>query len=238
MKRMGIAAVGIVVVGAIGRLRGTRSRGGRDGATAPIFGVKEPRAYRDWRLISVGHEEGHFDDLRAVLGNDVAIAAYRGRRIPFPDGTIIARLAWGYTPLAESAQAFGSPQSHVAGPPKEGVQFMVKDSRRYASTGGLGVRRQFERRESPLASESRKHATCLARGSPPAASSHHSYDFVWAQRATCPVGEPHLRPRLRPFASRPTFDNGHPLAVVLGKAMACRRRPKASPSGGSSPGSA
>ena len=33
--------------------------------------------YRDWRLISVAHEEGDLNDLRAILGNDVAIEAYR-----------------------------------------------------------------------------------------------------------------------------------------------------------------
>src|SRR5712692_7072169 len=112
--------------------------GQADGEAAPIFGVKIPPGYRDWRLISVAHEEGNLNDLRAILGNDVAIKAYREGQLPFPDGTIIARLAWSYDPLEESAKAFGRPQSFVAGPPKNGVQFMVKDSRKYASTGGWG----------------------------------------------------------------------------------------------------
>jgi hypothetical protein len=112
--------------------------GQADGEAAPIFGVKIPAGYRDWRLISVAHEEGKLNDLRAILGNDVAIKASRDGKLPFPDGTIIARLAWSYDLLAESEKAFGHPQSFVAGPPKNGVQFMVKDSRRYASTGGWG----------------------------------------------------------------------------------------------------
>jgi hypothetical protein len=86
----------------------------------------------------VAHEEGNLNDLRAILGNDVAITASREGKLPFPDGTIIARLAWSYDPLEESAKAFGRPQSFVAGPPKNGVQFMVKDSKKYASTGGWG----------------------------------------------------------------------------------------------------
>ena len=57
---------------------------------------------------------------------------------PLPDGTVLARLAWSYDALPESAAAFGKPQSHVAGHPKNGVQFMVKDSVKYASTGGWG----------------------------------------------------------------------------------------------------
>ena len=115
MKRTAIAGIGIAVLGAIAACAAPGA-GQAGGAAAPLFGVVIPPGYRDWRLISVGREEGHNDDLRAVLGNDVAIAACRERRIPFPDGTIIARLAWGYTPLAESAEAFGAPQSHVAGP--------------------------------------------------------------------------------------------------------------------------
>jgi hypothetical protein len=65
----------------------------------------------------VAHEEGDLNDLRAILGNDVAIKAYREKRLPYPDGTIIARLAWSYVPLEESTKAFGRLQSFVAGPP-------------------------------------------------------------------------------------------------------------------------
>jgi hypothetical protein len=35
-----------------------------DGQAAPIFGVKIPPGYRDWRLISVAHEAGSLNDLR------------------------------------------------------------------------------------------------------------------------------------------------------------------------------
>jgi hypothetical protein len=89
-------------------------------------------------LISVAHEEGKLNDLRAILGNDVAIKASREGKLPYPDDTIIARLAWSYDPLEESEKAFARLQSFVAGQPKNGVQFMVKDSRKYASTGGWG----------------------------------------------------------------------------------------------------
>src|SRR5271168_2074958 len=108
-----------------------------DGQASPIFGIKIPTGYRDWKLISVAHEEGNNNDLRAVLGNDVAIKAYREGKLPFPDGTIIARLAWSYVPSEENNKAFGPPQSFVAGQPIN-VQFMVKDSIKYAATGGWG----------------------------------------------------------------------------------------------------
>src|SRR5271166_1918818 len=89
-----------------------------DGEAAPISGVKIPLGYRDWRLISVAHEEGNLNDLRAILGNDVAIKASREGKLPYPDGTIIARLAWSYDPLEESEKAFGRLQSFAAGPPR------------------------------------------------------------------------------------------------------------------------
>src|SRR5687768_11050701 len=105
-----------------------------DDAAASIAAGKLPAGYRDWRLISVAREEGALDDIRAVLGNDAAIKAYReGQgRPPFPDGTIIARLAWSYDASAENNKAFGKAQSFVAGHPKNGVQFMVRDSKKYA----------------------------------------------------------------------------------------------------------
>ena len=133
----------VFVLVAVGALAGAvaymaPASGQADGEAAPISGVKIPPGYRDWRLISVAHEEGSLNDLRAILGNDVAIKASREGQLPYPDGAIIARLAWSYDPLEESEKAFGRHQSFVAGPPKNGVQFMVKDSRKYASTAGWG----------------------------------------------------------------------------------------------------
>jgi hypothetical protein len=105
-------------------------------AAAAIAGGRLPPGYRDWRLISVAREEGDLDDIRAILGNDAAIQAYRDDTRPFPDGTVIVRLAWSYDVSEENNKAFGRRQSFVAGHPKNGVQFMVKDSKKYASTGG------------------------------------------------------------------------------------------------------
>src|ERR1700730_12987539 len=133
----------VFVLAAVGALAGVvadmaPASGQADGEAAPISGIKIPSGYREWSLISVAHEEGKLNDLRAILGNDVAIKASREGQLPFPDCTIIARLAWSYDPSEESSKAFGRPQTWAAGPPKNGVQFMVKDSRKYASTGGWG----------------------------------------------------------------------------------------------------
>src|SRR3984957_8012177 len=105
--------------------------GQADGEAVPIFGIKIPPGYRDWRLISVAHEAGNLNDFRAVLGNDIAIKAYREQKLPFPDGTIIVRLAWSYVPSEENNKVFGREQSFVAGAPIN-IQLEVKDSRKYA----------------------------------------------------------------------------------------------------------
>jgi hypothetical protein len=62
------------------------------GEAVPIFGIKIPPGYRDWKWVSVAHEEGNLHRLGAVLGNDVAIKAYRDAKLPFPDGSTIAAL--------------------------------------------------------------------------------------------------------------------------------------------------
>jgi hypothetical protein len=94
-----------------------------------------PPGYREWRLISVAHEAGKQNDIRAILGNDIAFKAARDGKLPYPDGAIIARIAWNYVSSEENNKVFGQPQSFIAGAPTN-VQFMVKDSTRYASTGG------------------------------------------------------------------------------------------------------
>jgi len=106
--------------------------------SAPVFVKEIPPGYRDWKLISVAHEEGTLNDIRAILGNDIAVKAYREGTLPFPDGAIIARLAWDYLASEENNKVFGRRQSFVAGNPTNGVQFMVKDSKKYAATGGWG----------------------------------------------------------------------------------------------------
>jgi len=111
--------------------------GQADGQPATLFVTEIPRGYRDWRWISSAHEAGNLNSLGAVLGNDVAINAYREKKLPFPDGTIIAALHYRYVSSEENNKVFGQAQSFVPGQPTN-VQFMVKDSTKYAATGGWG----------------------------------------------------------------------------------------------------
>jgi hypothetical protein len=147
--------------------------GQSDGEAAPIFGVKIPAGYRDWQLISVAREEGDFNDLRAQLGNDVAIRAYREGRLPFPDGAIIAAIHWNFVPSEENNKVFGRPQSFVAGSPKN-IQFMVKDAKKYAATGGWG----FADFTDGKPADEAMHKTCFPCHEPAKAR-----DFVFTRYA-------------------------------------------------------
>jgi Cytochrome P460 len=118
--------------------------GQAEGEAAPIYGIKIPAGYRDWRLISVNHlAGGPLKQLRAQLGNDIAIEAFRAGKLPFPDGAIIAALHWNEVSSDENNKvlATGFPgaglQSFVP-VSAVNVQFMVKDSKKYAASGGWG----------------------------------------------------------------------------------------------------
>jgi hypothetical protein len=104
-----------------------------------VFVTEIPAGYRDWKVVSVAHEAGDLNDIRAVLGNDIAIKAYRENKLPFPEGAIVGRIAWSYVASEENNKTFGKEQSFVAGSPTPFyLQFMEKDSTKYAATGGWG----------------------------------------------------------------------------------------------------
>jgi hypothetical protein len=120
MKR--IAPLLFAVAAVAGLIAFTAHASGRaDEEAVPLFGIKIPPGYRDWRLISVAHEEGNLNDIRAILGNDTAIAAYREGKLPLPDGTIIARLAWSYVPSEENNKVFGRTNLSFPGQPRIGI---------------------------------------------------------------------------------------------------------------------
>jgi hypothetical protein len=129
-----------------------QASGQSGGGATPADDIGVPQGYRDWPLISIARVGGPVNDLRAKLGNAVAMQALRDGTLPFPDGTIIARLAWNAATSKENNNALRPAlvrglgadvaqktlaESFMAGPPTN-VQFMVKDSKKYASTAGWG----------------------------------------------------------------------------------------------------
>jgi hypothetical protein len=158
MKRIAcLLAAFATMSGAVANVAPPSGQAGKE--AAPIFGITIPPGYRDWKLISVAHEAGNLDDIRAILGNDIAIKAYREGKLPFPDGAVIARISWAYVSSAENNKVFGRQQSFVAGPPPVWyLQFIVKDSKKYSATGGWGYA-QFDKDGKPA--DDAKHQTCF-----------------------------------------------------------------------------
>ena len=138
MKKSTLLLVGVATLAGVVVFAATTSRRVTAQEAAPIFVKKISPGYRDWKVVSVAHEAGELNDIRAVLGNDIAMKAYREGK-PFPEGAIVGRIAWSYVASEENNKSFGREQSFVAGSPTDSyLQFMVKDSKKYAATGGWG----------------------------------------------------------------------------------------------------
>ncbi len=110
-----------------------------------------PEGYRNWQLVAPAQEAAPLNELRAVLGNEIAMKAYRAGTLPFPDGSVLAKLAWKHvqSPEFEPASIPGAATT---------VQFMVKDSKKYAATGGWGFARFVDGKPADEA----QHQTCFA----------------------------------------------------------------------------
>lgn len=128
----------LVAISAMAGLAATiPARGHAGGSTDAPFLTEIPSGYRQFNWIASAHEAGNLNSLGAVLGNDIAFKAFQEGKYPFPDGAIIAALHYKYVPSDENNKVFGKEQSFVPGAPTN-IQFMVKNSTKYAATGGWG----------------------------------------------------------------------------------------------------
>src|SRR3972149_3431686 len=73
---------------------------------SPIFGVAVPEGYRSWQLIAVSHRTDNKDELRAVLGNNIVMKAFRETPPPSPGGWVIAKRGGKREPMKEFAGAW------------------------------------------------------------------------------------------------------------------------------------
>lgn len=133
--------------------------------SSPIFGVTIPPGYRSWQLIAPSHEEGTFNELRGILGNGIAVKSFQEGTLPFPDGAMFAKLAWKREHSREFATAFVPGHATT-------LQIMVKDSKRYPSTGGWGFGRFVD--GAPV--DKAQHETCF--GCHQANVQGHDYVFT------------------------------------------------------------
>ena len=150
---------------------------------APIYGITIPIGFRDWHLVSLGQlGSGDRKQLRAQLANDVAIEAFRSGKRLFPDGSIIAALHWNEAASEDNDKvlAVGFPgaglESFVTGSAVN-VQFMVKDSKKYAATDGWG----FADFTNGKPGDEALHKTCYSCHLPA-----KDRDFVFAHYAPTP----------------------------------------------------
>ena len=112
-------------------------------------GVTIPEGYRDWQVIAPSQRDDT-DEIRVILGNDIAMKAFRANTLPFPDGSMMAKLAWKREPMKEFQGAW------VPGVAPR-IEFMVKDSKKYAATGGWGFGRFIDGKPADEAA----HKTCF-----------------------------------------------------------------------------
>ena len=93
----------------------------------------EFRGYEDWSVIAISHNGGM---IAMILGNPEMIAAFRegvpDNGKPFPDGAKMAKIHW--TPKIQESYP-GQPTVPGA---QHDVDFMVKDSKRFADSAGWG----------------------------------------------------------------------------------------------------
>jgi Cytochrome P460 len=142
LSRIYLLLIGVIALAGAVTFMAAAS-GQADGESAPIYGIKMPTEYREWKLIAVDNllMAGKTDQLRAELGNDIAIEAFKEGKAAFPDGAIIAVVHWTRVRSEDNDKVLAVPfpgaQSFVVGFPVN-VQFMVKDSKKYAATGGWG----------------------------------------------------------------------------------------------------
>jgi len=133
MKSRGMQTIAIVTA-LVSALAGS-AMSAQDKYTVKVPGglaFSEFKGYEAWQVVSVSEDGGLF---AVILANPVMIDAYRagipGNGKPFPDGSKMAKIHWSPKKL----ETF--PAATVPGTQHD-VDFMVKDSKRFANSGGWG----------------------------------------------------------------------------------------------------
>ncbi|HML11387.1 MAG TPA: cytochrome P460 family protein [Stellaceae bacterium] len=93
----------------------------------------EFRGYEDWQTVAVSQSG---DKIETILGNPAMIEAYKagipGNGKPFPDGAKMAKIHW----IAKKSA--GEPGNPTVPDTLHDVDFMEKDGKRFADSGGWG----------------------------------------------------------------------------------------------------
>ena len=127
----------MVIIAAVLAVLGGRAISAQDKYTVQVPGglaLADCRGYEDWQTVSVSQTDGA---LAVILANPVMIDAYRagvpGNGKPFPDDSKMAKIHWKPEKSAEAPD----PSTRVPGILHD-VDFMVRDSKRFADSGNWG----------------------------------------------------------------------------------------------------
>ena len=130
-KRMTVSVITVAVLAAFGGM----TLAAQDKYTLKVPGglaFSEFKGYEAWQVVSISRD-GPL--MAAILGNPVMIEAYQagipGNGKPFPDGAKLAKIHWNPTTMSTF------PAATVPGTQHD-MDFMVKDSKRFADSGGWG----------------------------------------------------------------------------------------------------
>ena len=125
----------------------------------------EFRGYERWQVVSISHTGEQV--MAAILANQLMIDAYHagipGNGKPFPEGAKMAKIHWAPKKLASF------PTATVPGTLHD-VDFMVKDSKRFADSGGWGWG-AFKYDAASGKTRPPSRPTCRRRGTTPSAGS-------------------------------------------------------------------
>lgn len=119
-------------------------------------GITFQQDYKSWQILGVSHRTDK-NSLRIILANPTAYqAATEGKTNPWPDGSMIAKLAW----------KDGDHPNFAAATVPDGlnhVEFMIRDSKKFADTNGWGYARWLGMEQKPYgndASFAQECSTC------------------------------------------------------------------------------
>jgi hypothetical protein len=137
-------------------------------------GIEMPQGYKDWRVISVTERTDN-NTLRVIIGNDAAMEAVRtGDTNPWPDGAILGKVVWNQGNHEEWETAVVPTEFRAA-------EFMMKDSARFADTGGWGFARWLGLEQKPFGESAKFAQECLGCHTPV-----ESRDFVFTKPVLMP----------------------------------------------------
>jgi hypothetical protein len=140
-------------------------------ARAVPNGLTLPKGYQNWKLIGVSQRNDK-NSLRAILGNARAHqATFANGKWNWPEGTILAKLVW------QDANHPQWPEAIVPGPLTH-IEFMVKDRKKFAATGGWGYARWLGMDLEPYQNDGSECFACHTKAG--------ATDYVFTRPAALP----------------------------------------------------